>query len=138
MTGKPRKRQVFHRIKLMSLGTNWMSIENHRIICGKRGTNPSQPINSPFTAYEFLIMNCVYISFVIFTLISTFVSMIMNWKCKGPRMDQYESQEVLFEVHRTQKNEWLNSEEVQRTMNRPLQLHVEFMDLCISSDVLPQ
>ena len=26
-----------------------MRIENHRIICGKRGKNPSEPINSPFT-----------------------------------------------------------------------------------------
>jgi hypothetical protein len=33
----------------MSLGINRMSIGNHRIICGKRGKNPSQPINSPFT-----------------------------------------------------------------------------------------
>jgi len=51
MTEKPRKRQVFHRIKLMSLGINRMSIENHRIICGKRDKNSSQPINSMFTAY---------------------------------------------------------------------------------------
>jgi hypothetical protein len=29
-----------------------MSIETHRIVCGKRGKNPSQPINSPFTGTE--------------------------------------------------------------------------------------
>jgi hypothetical protein len=34
----------------MSLDINRMSIENHLIICGKRGKNPSQPINPPFTA----------------------------------------------------------------------------------------
>jgi hypothetical protein len=37
-------------MKLMSLGINRMSIGNHLIICGKRGKNPSQAINSPFTA----------------------------------------------------------------------------------------
>ena len=37
-------------MKLMSLGINRMSIENHRIICEKRVKNPSQPINFPFTA----------------------------------------------------------------------------------------
>jgi hypothetical protein len=28
-----------------------MSIENHGMICAKRGKNPSQPINSPFTGW---------------------------------------------------------------------------------------
>jgi hypothetical protein len=32
----------------MSLGINRMSIENHRILCGKRVKNLRQPINSPF------------------------------------------------------------------------------------------
>ena len=63
------------------------------------GSQPVMPKNLPDrcwgdlrskNAYEFLIMNCVN-SFVIFTLISTLISTIMNRKCKGPRMDRYES-----------------------------------------------
>ena len=61
MTGVPRKRQVFHWIKLMTLGINRMCIENHRIICGQRGKNPNQPINSPFTAWDhsrYILLSC--------------------------------------------------------------------------------
>ena len=52
MTKKPRKCWVFYRIELISLGINPISMDNHSMICGKRGKNLSQPINSPFTSTE--------------------------------------------------------------------------------------
>ena len=55
MTGKPRKRLVFHRIKLMSLDINRMTIENHWFIYGKRDKNPNQPLNSPFTGLDMVV-----------------------------------------------------------------------------------
>ena len=50
MTRKPRKCEVFHRIELVSLGINQMSIDNQLNDMWKRDKNPSQPINSPFIA----------------------------------------------------------------------------------------
>ena len=50
MTGKPKNHWVFHRNELISLGMNQMNIDNHRMTCGKRGKNPSQPINSMLTS----------------------------------------------------------------------------------------
>ena len=34
-----------------------MSLDNHQMICGKRGKHLSQPINSPFTALHY----CLYL-----------------------------------------------------------------------------
>ena len=59
MTGKPRI-QIFHRIELISLDINQMNIDNHRIICGKRDKNQSQPINTPFTRLRNTILETVF------------------------------------------------------------------------------
>ena len=58
MTNVPKNISIFHWIELISLGINRMSIDNHRMTCGKRGKNLSQPINSPFIAMNLVVCMC--------------------------------------------------------------------------------